>query len=207
MPRPVLSNIAKTRIFEAYKQDPKTNDHRALSSKFKVSIERVKAIIRQKEFELELAQKGKVVDSSYIEQIESNLECVSIADDLKASDAVSSVSLPIRPIFVNVPEGRNFDFNDAKAALLAHGINPKIPSIMKEKNTELPVSNVKVTEISKSEFERSKSKFVFVDTSRKDEVHIVVRDTDGTLRTPTSEELQSAIKKTWNRNAPKKLSQ
>ncbi len=200
-------NSAKIKIFESFKQDPKTNDHRTLSSKFKVSIERIKAIIRQKELELELAQQGKVVDTSYIQQMESNLECVTIADDIRTAESSNS-ALPIRPIFVNVPEGRSFDFNDAKATLLAMGINPKIHSISEQKAQEgVLTTDLKVTEISKSEFERSRSKFVFVDTSKKDEVHIVVRDSDGTLRTPTKDELKSAVKKTWNRNAPKKLSQ
>ncbi len=154
---------------------------------------------------MELAQQGKLADASYVQQMESNLECVAVADDPRSND-YQSRTLPLRPLFVNVPEGRSFDFEDAKATLLAVGINPKISD--KTKSAEVQnskISDLKVNTISKSDFERSRSKFVFVDTSKNDDVHIVVRDTDGTLRTPSKEELKSAVKKTWNRNAPKKL--
>lgn len=202
MPKAPLSNASKTRIFELFKADPKANDHRALSAQFKISLERVKAIIRQKELELELCRKGFTADPTYIEQMESNLEPVNVSDELRSVERPKS--LPVRPIFVSVPEGRSFDFEDAKAVLLAQGIRPKFAE-ENAKDTQEKHSAVerKVVEISKSEFERARSKFVFVDTSKKDTVHILVRDTDGTLRTPTSAELTSAVKKTWNRNAPK----
>lgn len=149
-----------------------------------------------------MARKGITADSAYIQQMESNLEPVNVSDELRTVERPKS--LPVRPMFVSVPEGRSFDFDDAKAVLLAHGICPKFTEEKpKEMEAKPPKVERKVIELSKSEFERARSKFVFVDTSTKDDVHILVRDTDGTLRTPTSNELISAVKKTWNRNAPK----
>jgi hypothetical protein len=210
MPKAILSDISKTKIFELFKQNSKINDHRTLAQQFKISIERVKAILRQKELELELASKGKFVDKEFVSKIESNLDCVNILDE---GDHLKDLSkkLPFRPTFICVPEGRGFNFQDSKKVLLSLGINIKSPSVQDNTttasyNTTTASYNVVVKTIDHSPFERTRSKFVFVDIKKgraNTETRILVRDIDGILRTATREEKENVCEKTWNRNRPK----
>ena len=195
-------------IFELYKQNSKANDHRTLAHQFKISIERVRAIIRQKELELELASKGKSVKKDFVASIESNLECVNISDEaIHTKD--QSKKLPFRPTFVCVPEGRGFNFQDSKNVLMTAGINIKSPSLDSNQNFDLnckEVFNEEVRIINHSSFEKARSKFVFVDLKKSKtttESNILVRDINGNLRTATREEKVNACEKTWNRNRPK----
>lgn len=177
-----------------------------MAQQFKVSIDRVKAIIRQKELELELSGQGKVVDKDFVNTIESNLECVEISEEITESKAQIK-KLPFRPMFSCVPEGRNFSFQDAKNHLISNGINIKIPNAdllsreIKSINPELPRI------LNNSPFEKSRSKFVFVDVKKNgpqpSEADIIVRDCDGTLRGANQDEIENACDKTWNRNSPK----
>lgn len=210
VPKRVLGDAAKTRIFELFRANAKTHDCRNLSQRFKISRERIKAIIRQKELELQLAQAGNVVDKAYVEQMESNLECGTEMDETPRRDVGQGQGLPLRPVFACVPEGRGFNFEDAKSVLLARGINIKAPGPQREAHAEethhVPASTSAPTVFSQSEFERSKSKFVFVDVVRggaAKEAAIIVRDRDGTLRTANTKEATMAVARTWNRNAPR----
>lgn len=183
------------------------NDHRALALQFKVSIERIRAIIKQKELELDLAKQGKVVNKEFVSAIESNLECADTAEEYSTTnDQIKK--LPFRPTFACVPEGRTFNFQDAKNVFIASGINVKSPNVDKAiagSISEIDTSKLNTSVIGHSVFEKSRSKFVFVDLSEKgkSENNIIVRDTEGTLRTATREEIDDACSKTWNRNRPK----
>lgn len=209
MPKPVLSDASKTKIFELFKHNPTINDHRSLAHKFKISVDRVKAILRQKELELVLAKDGKVVDKEFVAILESNLECVEIAEEpfeVKNYDK----RLPFRPLFASVPEGRTFSFQDAKEILISKGINIKSPSSEAKSELNVPDINSRSNDsktIAKSLFEKSRNKFVFVDISKTDPKKnsdiVFVRDCDGTLRTASLDENEYAINKTWNRNRPK----
>lgn len=206
MPKSVLSDSSKTKIFELFKQNSKINDHRTLAQQFKIPIERVKAIIRQKELELELAGQGKVVDKEFVSAIESNFECVNISDE-GAHFKDQSKKMPFRPTFVCVPEGRSFNFQDSKNVLISSGINIKSPSL--NPNQDIPIDtsdNVDVKIIDHSPFEQARSKFAFVDIKKgkaTKESKIFVRDINGNLRTATREEKENVCEKTWNRNRPK----
>lgn len=203
-----MSDAYKTNLFELFKQNPKKNDHRTLAQQFRVSIERIKAIIRQKELELDLASKGKVIEKDFLSVIESNLECVDNSDEV-SQHKYQSKKLPFRPTFVCVPEGRNFNFQDSKNVFIASGINIKSPSFdsnhaLKGDLNEFSNENVKI--IDHSPFEMTRSKFVFVNmkkTKSADGSNIIVRDVNGNLRTATREEKENAFDKTWNRNRPK----
>lgn len=203
----MLSDAYKTKIFELFKQNPKINDHRTLSQQFRISIERIKAIIRQKELELDLASKGKVIEKDFLSAIESNFECVDNSDEV-SQPKYHYKKLPFRPTFVCIPEGRNFSFEDSKNVLMASGINVKSPSVDSShdlKGIMKGFSDEKIKIIDHSPFEKARSKFVFVDVKRTkctDESNIIVRDIDGNLRTATREEKENACGKTWNRNHP-----
>lgn len=184
------------------------NDHRTLAHKFKVSIDRVKAILRQKELELELAKQGKSVDKDFISVLESNLECVETADE-HAENKYSDKRLPFRPLFACVQEGHTFSFQDSKNALASAGISIKSPSNETKPESDImnnPSSAKNLKIISKSAFETSRCKFVFVNTTKSknqfDNIAIV-RDCDGTLRTADRKETDYALNKTWNRNRPR----
>lgn len=207
MPRSILSNSSKIKIFEFFKKNPNINDHRLLAQKFKVSIERVKAIIKQKELELELANQGKIVDKEFVSALESNLECVEISDE-NIEFREHDKKLPFRPLFSCIQEGSPFTFEDAKKALTSTGINIIAPSLETNINSDrINIRNVRIpTTISKSEFETSRSKFIFVNIKKKgpqNGCNVLVRDCDGTLREATFKESEYASGKTWNRNRPK----
>ena len=206
MPKSIISDLSKTKIYELFKQNSKIYDHRTLAQQFKIPIERVKAIIRQKELELELASKGKIADSDFLSTIESNLECVNVSDE-GSHFKDHSKKLPFRPTFVCVPEGCGFNFQDSKNVLISLGINIKSPSVdsnqIKQTNNS---DNVDVKIIDHSPFEQTRSKFVFVDIKKgktTTESNILIRDNNGDLRTATREEKENACEKTWNRNRPK----
>lgn len=143
------------------------------------------------------------MDKNFIEKIEENLECVPNINEPAEVEANRS-PLPFRPTFACIPEGRIFSFEDAKSTLLSNGIDAKVPSKVTEKFMDKPELKSTQTFV-KSEFEKSRTKFVFVDLSTESEKDkkILVRDCDGSLRTPTSDEIKVAVEKTWNRNAPK----
>lgn len=204
----MLSESSKSKLFEIFKGNPKSVDHRALAQKFKISIERVKAIIRQKELELELASQGKTIDKNFVDALESNLGCVEIAEE-DADIKAHFKRLPFRPMFSCVPEGRNFSFEDAKSHLMSAGINIKVPNANRMSRESKNDSQESPRIISKSDFEKSRSKFIFVNVKKNGpqpaQTDIIVRDCDGTLRGPTSQEIDDASDKTWNRNSPKIL--
>ena len=223
MPKPVLSDASKTRIIELFKQNPKANDHRKLAQQFRISMERVQAIIRQKELEIKLASQGNVVSKEFISAIESNLGALNTLNE-NIETEMQQTKLPVRPLFACVPEGRGFNFQDAKNVLMSEGIKVKVPSDKedKEKNNSSIASNDNVVNeqqiISHSKFERSRSKFIFVNLKKskrskemknekiskdqEDEHDFLVRDCDGTLRAATAVERELASIKTWNRNRP-----
>lgn len=203
-----MSDAYKTKVFDLFKQNPKINDHRTLAQQFRISIERIKAIIRQKELELDLASKGKFIEKYFVSAVESNLECVENSDEV-SQQKYHSKKLPFRPTFVCVPEGRNFNFQDSKNVLIASGINAKSPSFDSShdlKGSMKGISDGEIKIIDHSPFEKTRSKFIFVDvkkTKSTSESNIIVRDSDGNLRTATREEKENACGKTWNRNRPK----
>lgn len=166
----------------------------------------MKAILRQKELELELAGQGKAVDKDFVNMIESNLECVEISDEIPESKA-HIVKNPFRPMFSCVPEGRNFSFQDAKNHLISSGIKIKTPNVDRSPREIKEINQQKPRIISNSPFEKSRNKFVFVNVNKNGPPHseadIVVRDSDGTLREANSHEFEKACEKTWNRNSPK----
>ena len=107
----------------------KVYDFRSLSRQFKVSIERIRAIVLQKELEIDLEKKGFVVSKDYISGIESNLECVNISEVAGDVQNYEKKQLPFRPIFSCVPEGRGFNLNDAKKVVKSTRIDIKAESI------------------------------------------------------------------------------
>lgn len=202
----MLSDASKSKLFEIFKRNSKAEDYRLLAQQFKVSIERVKAIIKQKELELELSNRGNVVDKDFVSILESNLECVDILDDSSENKAQNK-KFPFRPMFACVPEGRGFNFKDAKDHLILSGINIKVPNLYLENSEKQIIPDKSPRFISNSPYEKSRSKFVFVNVkkniSKPVESDIFVRDCDGTLRTATVTEIKRVCEKTWNRNSPK----
>lgn len=202
----MISDASKTKIFEVYKQNSKLNDQRALAVQFKVSIERIGAIIRQKELELELAKQGEIVNKDFVSSMESNLECIETSEEsFTIKDQIRK--LPFRPTFACVPEGRAFNFQDAKNVIISKGINVKSSTALNENiNVVKQMENTSLIaeKISESIFEKSRSKYIFVNLNKESssEKRIVVRDFDGSLRTATREELEYVSAKTWNRNRP-----
>jgi hypothetical protein len=186
----------------------KVYDFRSLSRQFKVSIERIRAIVLQKELEIDLEKKGFVVSKDYISGIESNLECVNILEVAGDVQNYEKKQLPFRPIFSCVPEGRGFNLNDAKKVIKSTGIDIKTESISDSFTKSIMPAESNSTEIfEESIFESSRYKHIFVDLKKRKsgKASIIVRDRDGTLRTPSREENEYAALKTWNRNAPKFL--
>lgn len=177
-----------------------------MAQKFKVSVERIRAIIRQKELEMQLSKQGHTIDKEFLAAIESNLECVEIGDEHYVRKDMPK-KLPFRPIFASVPEGKKFSFDDAKDVLEASGLNIKIPTEESHNRfSNLNESEIKPLILSQSNFEKSRHKFVFVDigNSRKAlNEKIFVRDSNGNLRTPYKSEIDIAVSRTWNRNRPK----
>lgn len=167
----------------------------------------MKAIVRQKELELELAKQGKTVDKNFISALESNLDCVESADEHAENKSIDK-KLPFRPLFVCVQEGHAFNFQDSKNALASVGINIKSPYVYSKPQSDniIDQSTTKNSKIiSKSAFETSRSRFIFVNTSkssRESDNIAIVRDCDGTLRTANLKESDYALNKTWNRNRP-----
>ena len=110
-------------------------------------------------------------------------------------------------MFSCVPEGRNFSFQDAKNHLISSGINIKSSSVNDSPHEMKRFSHSPPRVISNSPFEKSRSKFIFVDVkksrSQSVESEIIVRDCDGTLRIANLSEIENACDKTWNRNSPK----
>lgn len=224
----MLSDASKTRIIELFKQNPKANDHRTLAQQFRISMDRVQAIIRQKELEIKLAGQGNVVSKEFISSIESNLGSVDTLNE-NIETEMQQTKLPFRPLFACVPEGRGFNFQDAKNVLMSEGIKVKVPSDKDKNYNNSSISSIASNDnvgneqqiISHSKFERSRSKFIFVNLKKikrskerknekitfiskdqEDKNDILVRDCDGTLRAATSVERELASIKTWNRNRP-----
>ena len=152
--------------------------------------------MRQKSLELELAKEGKCVGKEYVSQMELNLEAKDAVDDSATNRHVLSENLGMRPMLVAVPEGRRVSFSEAKGMILALKEKKDVGKRVPEAKTEA-ITNVTILE--KSEFEKSRFKFVFLDTSaaKKDAKsnNVIIRDVDGSLRTATSDEAKSATRK------------
>lgn len=179
------------------------NDYRGLAQKFRVSVERIKAIIKQKELEVQLSKQGHAIDKEFLATMESNLECVETADEGHAHKE-RQMKLPFRPMFASVSEGDTFTFEDAKDVITASGINVKIPQ-HESRNSESSKSEAKPVILSQSDFEKSRHNFVFVDISDSGKPlneKIFVRDLNGNLRTAYKSEIEIAVARTWNRNRP-----
>ena len=110
-------------------------------------------------------------------------------------------------MFSCLPEGRNLSFQDAKNHLLSAGIKIKVPNTHRVSIESKNFNHESTRIISNSPFEKSRSKFVFVNVKKNGpkpvETDIIVRDCDGTLRGPNLQEIENASDKTWNRNSPK----
>ena len=131
----------KTALFELFKTDPEQNDVRNLSQRFKISTDRIKAIIKQKTLELELAKDGRIVSDEYITAMEENLGTSECTDEIASPFRIRN-TLSLRPLFVTIPEGAKFDFVDAKNALLQRGITIKESNPDSEENELIPSSDL-----------------------------------------------------------------
>lgn len=92
-PPPPLSDALKTKIYTLNQSDPQKYTPTKLSLDFKVSVDRVKAVIRLKELEKSWVDKGEVLQLEHLKGMEKHLGVASVnnklKDDLAVMDLVS----------------------------------------------------------------------------------------------------------------------
>lgn len=104
-PRPPITEALRDRLYQLYTTEPSNWTPRKLSAAFKVSIPRIKAIIKIKEREIKTIAEGKLKpDQEYVQKMEEILGAqapVQVEPELTRDN---SISAHVRPTFVAIPE-------------------------------------------------------------------------------------------------------
>lgn len=197
-PQPPLANNVKDQIFSTWRSDASKWTPRQLSLRYKISIERVKAVIRMKSLQAKMVSEGFLVNSKYVQAIESILGCSKATTFSEHAQALQvDLTRNMAPKLVAVPKDETFTSMDA-ALVLGRRLAPIHAAIREEVDSNRPFDpnpdyTIKITDkerqslyIKKDPYEASRWQFVFTDTSmgssspKEDE--FLIREKDGTLR-------------------------
>lgn len=173
----------KNLVYQTYKSGPQYWTVRRLSRAFFLSIERIEGILRMKNYQEEMVERGFVIDDEYISRMETAIG-VNINDHVPFAKKLSDPNVQIdvqdgeifsyridsmlnkptqslNPVFVKVPEGNEMTPQQAGAILerdviLARDYFSSQP-LEKEVFTSIPEI------IQKDRCERAKHPFIIVD--------------------------------------------
>lgn len=197
-PQPPLADQVKDRIFTTWRDDPTKWTPRQLSLRFKVSIERAKAIVHMKSVQTKMVGEGFLINRKYVQRMEANLGCSkAITFSEPASSAQADLGKTTAPKLVAVPKDQPFTPAEA-ARLLGRRLAPLYAVVREEVDGNRPFDphpdhSIKITDeerqslyIKKDPYEVSRWQFVFTDTSTDpsppEQNRFLVRERDGTLR-------------------------
>lgn len=185
-----ISEKFRRKVYDMWASDPTMWSHRQLSSKFKISLERVEAIIKLREMQKKSLDQGIELNLDY----QSSMEKLLDARDL--------------------PDGSFSDIEDGNANLVsklicykedtvvAHSISngSSIPSVKNSGSSDAPLSAETCSNASETIIEKDirsgRWNFVFIDLDNisSQKLQIRVREKTGKLRTATMLEAKNEIR-------------
>jgi hypothetical protein len=177
--------------------------------KFKVSIERIKAIIKLKLLQRTMESTGFQINRKYLRQMETHLGA-SMPSIPEADERSFSVTDNLPPKLVAIPEEAKLSHNEA-AALLGRELRPIHEIIDADLNGDVPFvphkrqsspeELAKLT-VQTDPYERSRWRFVFTDISvdvKPSNRLVLIRERNGDLRKADSFEQVYETKQAKNR--------
>lgn len=197
-PQPPLANDVKDQIYSTWQSDASKWTPRQLSLRYKISIERVKAVIRMKSLQGRMVSEAFLINHKYVKAMESILGCSKATTFSEHSQAPQvDLTKNMAPKLVAVPKDKAFHPIDA-ARVLGRKLIPIHAAIRAEIDGNRsfdpnPDYTIKITDeerqslyIKNDPYEISRWQFVFTDTSigspPSKENRLLVREGDGTLR-------------------------
>ncbi|PJF17167.1 hypothetical protein PSACC_03024 [Paramicrosporidium saccamoebae] len=206
--KPVTDEF-RTLVLATWESDPTRWTPRQLSIKFKVSIERIKAIIKLKLLQRKMESTGFQINRKYLKQMETHLGA-SMPSIPEADGRNFSVTENLPPKLIAIPEEAKLSHNEA-AALLGRELRPIHEAIDADLNGDVPfIPHKKQSSpeelakliIQTDPYERSRWKFVFTDISadvKPADRLVLIRERNGNLRKADTFEQVYEVKQMKNR--------
>ena len=171
-PNPPISNQTKQAIYQRYLEK---STPRQLAEEYGLGLERVNAILRLKALEKQNQEKGIPIETHLCQGMESYLGAIHVQPDSKREPLRQQPGHPLKPFLQFVDEQVHVTPQEA-----AEWLNLKpIENTRFKVDKEAQPSQV----LSQDEKLGGKTAFMFVDKNK-----MLIRETNGTLRTATSQE-------------------
>ena len=207
-PRLPLRDSFQNLVYSVWESEPSKWTPRQLSIRFKISMERVKAIIKLKLLQRKMEAEGFQVSSDYVDSMEKYL---GASDPMSPEAEVSNnynVFTNMRPKLVAIPEESALTAQDA-AKILGQKLKPLYDQVEAEIENNSPYNPIPAREdasnlaklfIRNDPYERSRWRYVFTDISSSVSAksrEILVREPNGDLRRASLLERMSEGKRVW----------
>lgn len=209
-PRPPITNALRNRLYQLHLSDPTQWTPRRLSAQFKVAIPRIKAVIKMKELEDKMLASGKLQpNEEYVGKMEEHLGArAPVQVEVEETTKGNSIAEHLRPMFVAMPEtAPPLSYEDASRLLGRKPITQSTEGTKVEAETSTETSTNGSPHgqfIRFDPYEKARSRFLFVDTTpgvRPRARSLLVRESNGDLRTGTNAERLRVARRVWGRAA------
>lgn len=208
-PRPPLSDSFQNLVFSVWVGEPTKWTPRQLSIRFKISIERVKAIIKLKLLQRKMEAEGFQVPSEYVESMERHLGASEPRSaEMDSTNDRRAIAHNIKSRLIAVPEQSEFSPADA-AKILGRKLKPLHEQVEAEIANNSPyhpdppqdnaLDHHKLF-IRSDPYERSRWRYIFTDISATVSAQsrqVLVREPNGNLRHATPLERAIEGKRVW----------
>lgn len=206
-PQRPLTDEFKSRVVALWDSNPSQWTPRQLAIRFKISIERVKAIIKLKLLQRKMEAEGFKVDKEYVSRMESHLDATGPTVPEASLIDEYNVTKNMPPKLMAVPEESKMTAEEA-ARLLGRKLRPihrllneeisgDVPYMVESSEAQENPAKCADLHIRNDPYETSRWKFVFVDTGRDvppADRQVLVREPNGDLRRANPRERLAATK-------------
>lgn len=205
-PKPVTEEF-RQRIMATWEADPKTWTPRQLSLRFRVSVERIRAILKLKLLQRKMEAEGFKVNQEFVAKMESHLGAATPMIPERESE-VPDLTIRIPPKLIAIPETAQLSADEA-AKILGRRLRAIHQVVEEELSGDTPYYDDQSSgraddpappPIQNDPYERSRWKWCFVDTSDRcapKERQVLVREPNGDLRQATQRERMAEAKLLW----------
>lgn len=206
-PPVTVTDEFRERLVALWRSNTQEWTPRKLSERFKISIERVKAIIKLKVLQSKMEEEGFKVNQKYVERIEQCLNA-STPTNAEVPTALEDLTQSMPPKLVAIPEESQISFEEA-ARILGRKLRP-IHQLLDEdlhgdvpfdpsSKREIPIDNAALY-IRSDPYEKSRWRYIFIDssvTAKPVERQIFVREPNGDLRKAAPHERIPEGRRIW----------
>ncbi|KAI9093432.1 eukaryotic mitochondrial regulator protein-domain-containing protein [Phlyctochytrium arcticum] len=196
-PKAPIDNDTRNEIFKLYQQDPKTWTPRRLGDHFGLSIVRVQAILRLRAVASKWESEGKELEEGYRQGMETMLGAQKIKPDanlVPREPLRFTTARRLQPFFRMMNEEEAFTAEDAAALMQLEpyqNLQRKLDLAANRAFSMTPPKQDKdhaAPTVKKDEGQKSRFKFMVVDTSNPRRKELTIRERNGDIRSATVEE-------------------